>query len=187
VVSPAAAASPPGPSRDEEIAEFFAAHYTGLRRYLISGCGCPEHQADDIAQDSFLAVREQWGHVRFYDKPKAYLYKVAVRQFGRLQREQAGRFCQGDPDEHLLSFPDPADVFAAADRRDAALSLLRQLPLRQRQVLWLRRGAGFSEAETAEILSVSPGTVKSQLHDATARMEELEHKARTDEWRTEPR
>jgi RNA polymerase sigma factor (sigma-70 family) len=186
MVSPAAPASPPGPSRDDEIAEFFTDNYNGLLRYLISACQCPEHEADDIAMDSFLAVRGQWEHVRSYDKPKAYLYKVAVRLFGRLRKQQADRYYQGDPDEHLQVFPDPADAFAASDRRDAALALLRQLPLRQRQVLWLRRGADFSEAETAEILTVSAGTVKSQLHDATARMEELERKARTDEWRTEP-
>ena len=86
-----------------------------------------------------------------------------------------------------MAFPDPADAFAAADRRDAARALLRQLPLRQRQVLWLRRGAGFSVAETAQILSISDGTVNSELHDAIARMEELERKARSDERRAEPR
>lgn len=186
MVSPAAPASPPGPSRDDEIAEFFTAHYNGLRGYLISACGCPEHEADDIAQDSFLAVREQWEHVRSYDKPKAYLFKVAGRRFGRLRKEQVSRYYEGDPNEHLRVFPDPADAFAASDRRESALTLLRQLPLRQRQVLWLRRGAAFSEAETAEILSVSVGTVKSQLHDATARIEELQRKARTNDWRTEP-
>ena len=86
----------------------------------------------------------------------------------------------------MTAVPDPADAFTAADNREAALALLRQLPLRQRQVLWLRNGAGFSVAETAQILSVSDGTVKSQLHDAKARMEELKCKALSDEWRAEP-
>jgi RNA polymerase sigma factor (sigma-70 family) len=181
MVSPTAPASSPGPSRDDEIAEFFAANYNGLCGYLISACGCPEHEADDIAMDSFLAVREQWEHVRSYGKPKAYLFKVAVRRFGRLRKKHAGKYYQGDPDEHLQVFPDPADAFAASDRRNAMLTLLRQLPLRQRQVLWLRQGAGFNEAETAEILSISAGTVKSQLHDAKARIEEIDYKARTDE------
>ena len=72
-MSPAAATSPPGPSRDEEVTAFFIAHRNELRGYLIRICGCPEHEADDITQDAFLAVREQWDHVRDYEKPKAYL------------------------------------------------------------------------------------------------------------------
>jgi RNA polymerase sigma factor (sigma-70 family) len=187
VVSPASAASQPGPSRDEEITRFFEENHGELRGYLISACQCPGHDADDIAQDSFLAVREQWDHVRSYEKPKAYLYKVAVRRLGRLREQQAGRYYQGDPEEHLQAFPDPADAFAAADRRAMALALLRQLPPGQRQVLWLRTAAGFSGTETAQILSVSLGTVKSQLHEATIRMKELESKGRDDEWRTGPR
>ena len=186
-MSPAAATSPPGPPRDEEVTAFFIAHRNELRWHLIRVCECPEHEADDITQDAFLAVREQWDHVRDYEKPKAYLYKVAVSRFFRLQRQQAGKYLQGDPEPLLAGFPDPADTFAAADCRDAALALLRQLPLRQRQVLWLRRGVGFSVAETAQILSISDGTVKSQLHDAIARMEELERTARSDEQRAEPR
>ena len=186
-MSPTAATSPPGPSRDEEVTAFFIAHCNELRGYLIRGCGCPEHEADDITQDAFLAVREQWDHVRDYEKPKAYLYKVAVSRFLRLRGQQVGKYLQGDPEPLLAALPDPADAFAAADLRDTALALLRQLPLRQRQVLLLRRGAGFSVAETAQILSISNGTVKSQLHDAIARMEELERKARSDERRTEPR
>ena len=185
-MGPVGGASPPGPSRDEEIIALFIAHRNELRGYLIGSCGCLEHEADDITQDAFLAVREQWGHVRDYEKPKAYLYKVAVRRFFRLRGQQAGEYLQGDLEPLLVAFPDPADAFAEADRRDAALALLRQLPLRQRQVLWLRRGVGFSVAETAQILSISDGTVKSHLYDAIARMEELESKARSGEWRAKP-
>ena len=184
-MGPAAAA--PGPSRDEEVTEFFIAHRNELRDYLTRVCGCPEYEADDITQDAFLAVREQWEHVRDYEKPKAYLYTVAVRRFRRLWRQHAGKYLQGDPEPLLAAFPDPADAFAGADRRDAALALLRQLPRRQRQVLWLRHGAGFSIAETAQILSISHGTIKSELYDAIARMKELESKARSDEWRPESR
>ena len=62
-----------------------------------------------------------------------------------------------------------------------ALALLHELPLRQRQVLWLRRAATFTEAETAQILSIRPGTVKSQLHDAEIRLRELLQKS-SDTW-----
>jgi RNA polymerase sigma-70 factor (ECF subfamily) len=184
-LNPSAAASSPGRSRDEEITAFYVEHRSGLRGYLVNVCRCPGHEADDIVQEAFLAVREQWDHVRHYDKPKAYLYKVAVRRYQRLSAQWAARSWPGDPDDHLLAFPDPADAFAASDLRISAMELLRQLPPRQRQVVGLR-GAGFTEAETAQIMSVSLGTVKSQLHDARARIAELERKATADEWRTEP-
>ena len=49
----------------------------------------------------------------------------------------------------------PGDQFAAVDRRQALMAQLRELPPRQRQVLWLRLAEDFSESETAEILGIS--------------------------------
>ncbi len=43
-------------------------------------------------------------------------------------------------------------------------------------VRWLRLIADFSEAETAEILGISTGSVKTHLHHARERMQELLHK-----------
>ena len=60
----------------------------------------------------------------------------------------------------------PGDQFAQADRRQALEPVIRQLPQRQRQVLWLRLLADFSEAETAEILGISAGSVKTHLNHA---------------------
>ena len=65
--------------------------------------------------------------------------------------------------------------------REALTVLLRGLPVGQRQVLWLREAAGFSVAETAMILDLRPGTVKSQLNAAKKRLEEL-HRANGAKW-----
>lgn len=142
-----------------------------MRRYLVSGCGCPAHDADDVVQEAFLAVRSQWDHVRTLERPQAYLYKVATRRF-RLLQQQRTRECWDDLDKHVAAYPEPSDALAAADYRDDALFLLRQLPPAQRRVVCLR-GLGFSEAETAGILLISVGTVKSQLHDARAALARL--------------
>jgi RNA polymerase sigma factor (sigma-70 family) len=179
----AEAEPPPRHPRDEEVSDFYKGFRNQLRGYLII-CGCPQDEADDIVQDSFLAVRERWEQVRSLDRPKAYLFKVAVRRFWRLQGKRAGRLYQGDPEDHLLDRPDPVDAFEIVASRNAAMALLGKLPPRQRQVLWLRLGVGFSEAETAGILSVKPGTVKSQLHDAKIRLAELAHDAHGGQWET---
>lgn len=177
----ATAASPSGQSWNEELAEFFRILQKPLVRYLIV-CGCPPHEADDIAQDSFLAVRERWEHVRSLDQPKAYLFKVAVRRFWRVRKQQRPHlFITQDPGEHLMAFPDPADAFSTAEDRADLMAMIRQLPPRQRQVLWLRTAADFSETETAAILSLSVGTVKSQLHEARKKLTELARKSRGDD------
>jgi RNA polymerase sigma factor (sigma-70 family) len=174
----AAASSPSGQSNDEEFTEFFRAWRRPLIGYLIVS-ECPPHEADDIAQDSFLAVRGRWDHVRTLEQPRAYLFKVALRRFRRVRRGQRpGLIVPQDPGEYLIDFPDPADPLGAAEELADLLAMIRELPPRQRQVLWLRYGADFSEAETAGILSVSTGTVKSQLHEARKKLSELARKSR---------
>jgi RNA polymerase sigma factor (sigma-70 family) len=74
---------------------------------------------------------------------------------------------------------DPADQFAVVDRYQALIARIRELPPRQRQVLWLRLAEDFSESDTAEILGISVGSVKRQLHDAKERMKELLRKDST--------
>ncbi len=53
-------------------------------------------------------------------------------------------------------------------------------------MLWLREAAGFSVAETAMILDLRPGTVKSQLHAAKKSMKEL-LRANSGAWEAESR
>jgi RNA polymerase sigma-70 factor (ECF subfamily) len=185
VVTGLAAETPPGDARgQEEFTAFYRAFREPIRRWLIAS-GCPAQEAEDVIHDSVLAVREHWGYVRTLDRPQAYLYKVAWRVFARAQELRARRYLPGDPDERLKALPDPADAVAAVERRELGMALLRELPLRQRQVFWLRRAAGFSTEETAGILSIVPGTVKSQLHDAEVRVQELADKYGGDAWGTE--
>jgi RNA polymerase sigma factor (sigma-70 family) len=55
-----------------------------------------------------------------------------------------------------------SDLDTALDVRDT----LRKLPAQQRAVLVLRNLEDLSEQETAEVLGVPEGTVKSRLHRA---------------------
>lgn len=162
----------PGRPRDAEVTEFFLAHRRNLRRYLIAQ-GCADSDSDDIVQDAFLIVRERWETICYYDKPKAYLYKVAVR----LWRRHAGRQQRGgyrdDHEEYLMAIPDPVDQIGSVELTDILVRWFRQLPTQQRNVAGLRLIAGLSEVETAEVLRVGLGTVKSQLSAARKRLAEF--------------
>ena len=160
--------------RDAEIATFFARYRNQIRWFLIGACGCPEHEADDVVQDTIMVIRDKyWERVRDLQKPCAYWYKITDRRFRRTQGQQARERPYYDPHEHLRDLADPADPMAAVDLSLAGMDVFRQLPLRQRQVLWLREAAGFSTNETAEILAIDAGTVKSHLYDAKAKLKML--------------
>jgi RNA polymerase sigma-70 factor (sigma-E family) len=66
-----------------------------------------------------------------------------------------------------------ADAMAEVDLRDALVRLLIQLPPRQRAVIVLRYWEQLSEAETAELLGCSAGTVKSATSRALQRLRDL--------------
>jgi RNA polymerase sigma-70 factor, ECF subfamily len=161
---------------DGEIALFYAEHRSRLRGFLVGGCGCPEADAEDIIQDTIMVIRQRyWPKVRALPKPAAaaYWFRAAERRYHKLCRRRAGRLIDGDPSERLVGIAHPGDQFAAVDRREALKDMLRELPRRQRQVLWLRLMADFSEADTAEILCISVGSVKKHLNHAKERMQEL--------------
>lgn len=175
-------AAPPKPvpalsgqeAEDEEIARFYAEHKEALRSYLITGCGCPAADADDIIQDTILAIRKRyWPKVRTLDKPQAYWFKAAERRYRRLAGRQARRIDGADPETRLLGVAHPLDQFAAVDRREDLKKIIARLPRRQRQVLWLRKALDFSEAETAEILGITTGSVKTHLHHGKHQAEKL--------------
>lgn len=163
---------------DEGLAVFFVEHHRLLRRYLIAQ-GCPESDSDDIVQDAFLIVRQRWATIAYYDRPKAYLYKVAIRLWHRhLTRHRAARF-SNDHDSYLNNLPDPADAYADIELADTLTRWFRQLPRQQRNVAGLRLIADLSEVETAEVLAVSLGTVKSQLNAARKALKNLRDRDET--------
>jgi RNA polymerase sigma factor (sigma-70 family) len=159
---------------DEEIRRFYEKHHREVVSYLIRACECPAPEAEDIAQDTIMAIRERyWPTVKSYDRPVAYWRKMARREYARRRSLHTSRFTDADPSERLLDVADPADHFTASDLGAAFNDAMRQLPERQRQVLWLRKIDDRSEAETAETLGISVGSVKKHLNCAIKRMKEL--------------
>lgn len=160
-----------GHSDRESIAAFFREHHR-LRRYLIAQ-GCPDSDSDDIVQDAFLIVRHRWTTIAYYDKPKAYLYKVAIRLWYRHAIRLGRASYRDDHEDYLRAVADPVDAYTGVDLADTLSRWFSQLPRQQRNVAGLRLIAELSEIETAEILGVSLGTVKSQLNAARRTLKQL--------------
>ncbi|MEU8381911.1 sigma-70 family RNA polymerase sigma factor [Streptosporangium sp. NPDC048865] len=157
---------------DEGLSAFFLQQRRLLRRYLLAQ-GCADSDCDDIVQDAFLIVRRRWATIAYYDDPKAYLYKVAIRLWRRHDTRNHRGGYRDDHEDYLAALADPVDVTAAVELTDMLIDWFRQLPDRQRDVAGLRLVADLSEVQTAEILGVSVGTVKSQLNAARKTLRRL--------------
>ncbi|MBV1949530.1 SigE family RNA polymerase sigma factor [Streptomyces sp. BV129] len=130
------------------------------------------HTAEDVVQDAFAAVCRRHGE-RLDDLQDAHAYlHTAVVNAARsvLRRRRTARAYTppyqgpGAPvDELLLLAEEHRQVFDA----------LARLTMRQREVLVLRYWSDLSEAQIAETLGVSRGTVKSTASRALATLERL--------------
>ena len=103
--------------RDKEVSELYAARRKSVRAYLINSVGCPEHEANDVVQDTILIVRGRWDQLRTLEKPAACWYKIAGRRARRLQGQRAKRGYGPDPHDLLSSPGQAGEEFTAACRR----------------------------------------------------------------------
>ncbi|MFE0461228.1 RNA polymerase sigma factor [Kitasatospora sp. NPDC058965] len=111
----------------------------------------------DATQEALIAV---FRHLRQLQDPAAlygWVRSIAVREAVRCARRAARQ----RPAE-LTELPAPGDPQLAADIRD----VLARLSPEHRAVLLLRDLEGLDERETAALLAVAPGTVKSRLSRA---------------------
>ena len=150
---------------DEAVEQLYAAHYRRLVRLSALLVGDPE-TAEEIVQDSFVAMHGRWGSLRDPDKALAYLRQTVVNRSRSALRHRRvrARYVPGlAPD-----LPGADEDVLATERRTLVLEALRSLPDRQREVLALRYYLDLSEAEIAETLGISKGSVKTHASRGVA-------------------
>ena len=126
---------------------------------------CGDHQrAEDLVQDALTKVAVRWSRLRD-GNPDAYARQVIVRTNISWWRRRRHEVVLDLGDGRSSAGPG-ADV----DRRLVLDRALAQLTPRQRATVVLRFYDDLSERDTAEVLGVSTGTVKSQTHAALARL-----------------
>ncbi|GAA2376208.1 SigE family RNA polymerase sigma factor [Dactylosporangium salmoneum] len=153
--------------REEDFREFVALRSKALLRtaYLLAGDWAT---AEDLLQIALTKTFLAWKRLGHIEAVEPYARRVLVNTSTSWWR----RRWHGERPTEVLPEGAAADQLEESLERDAMWRHVRALPNRQRAVLVLRYYEDQSEAETARLLGVSVGTVKSQTSRALATLRE---------------
>jgi RNA polymerase sigma-70 factor (ECF subfamily) len=148
---------------DAAYSAFFRAQFVNVTRTIHLIVHDRAH-AEDLTQDAFLQLFRDWSRISTYDRPEAWVRRVAIRLAMRGRRRDAlwlavrGLFVpRGDP-----GGPDP-DVRAA----------IRRLPRAQRVAIVLHYYEDRPVAEIAALLGCAEPTARVHLHRGRRRLATL--------------
>ena len=148
---------------DEALVALYTSHYRSLVRMaalLLHDTAA----AEDVVQDSFVAMHGSWRRLRDADKALAYLRQAVInRARSRLRHLKVvdRKTPALAPDRTNAWVPSAEQGAMHAFERQQVMTALRGLPARQREVIVLRYYGDLSEAQIAEAMGISQGAVKS--------------------------
>ena len=128
------------------------------------------HEAQDIAQDTFVKVWESAPAYRPQGSPMAWLLTVA-RNLARTRLRQGGRQV-GLDEEAWNAIPAAAPDVSPEDRQLLQEALARLSP-EERQIVLLHAAAGLKHRETAQLLELPLSTVLSKYHRGLKKLKAL--------------
>ena len=152
-----------------EFSELVATRSAALLRtaYLVVG----DHQlAQDLLQEALVKAYVAWPRLRDSTKAEAYVRRTIVTTAISWRRRRSFH------ERPVDVLPDAGAVAGAGDETDLLAThddvwqQVLGLPPRQRAALVLRYYEDLSEADTAEALGCSVGTVKSQVSEALGKL-----------------
>jgi RNA polymerase sigma factor (sigma-70 family) len=159
---PAPDKAPAAESDPAPLADLFSLHHGELVR-LASLLLRSREMAEDVVQDVFTSIHARGGELARPHAGLPYLRAAVLNRCRSVLRRQAlARRLGGLRDQQFESaqVSAEADVIRAEERRQV-LAALAALPMRRREVLVLRYYLGLSEAQIAQTLGISQGSVKS--------------------------
>ena len=143
---------------DQAVTAMYSEHYRSLVR-LAALLVRDVATAEEVVQDSFIAMHAAWRRLRDTEKALSYLRQSVVNRSRSVLRHRVV------VDKNA---PKPAPDMPSAEQgaislleRSAVIAALRTLPPRQREALVLKYYADLSEAQIAASMGISRGAVKS--------------------------
>ena len=157
---------------EDALGRLYASYRPRLRRYLWQQLEGDGPAVEDVLQETFLAVWRTAGSFRGEAQVATWVFRIARYQMLRARRAAsrpaAGALLRFGHDDGADEQDDVVEGVAASPEeavveRLALAGALRRLSPKHREALELVFQQGFSLDETAQILSVPVGTVKSRI------------------------
>jgi DNA-directed RNA polymerase specialized sigma24 family protein len=143
-----------------EFAVFYQASMDRCLRAVLASVG-DRQLAEDLVSEGFVRALMAWRKVRQHPAPGAWVVRTALNTRISWSRRHRREVPLTGGDAPALPGPEPV--------MDAALlAEVRQLPLRQREVIALRVFLDLDTQTTAAVLGIAPGTVGAHLSRAVA-------------------
>lgn len=151
--------------------EVFRVEFAPVERTVYLVCHDRE-QAKEITQEAFVALLRRWRQVSRYERPGAWVRRVAIRLAIRSVRRERSRLGLERQAQALL--PPPAEPSGGITVWDVdVLAAVRTLPARQRAAVALFYLDERSMTEVADLMGCSPATARVHLHRARSRLAKL--------------
>ncbi|MBM7790755.1 SigE family RNA polymerase sigma factor [Tenggerimyces flavus] len=150
---------------DVSFRDFVAGRSAALLRsaFLLTG---DAGKAEDLLQTALAKTWRHWARVNREGTGEAYVRRVLYTTYASWwQRRWRAEVPTAEPPDR-----EAADAYRGVEERTTLLRALATLPAGQRAVVVLRFFEDRTEAETAELLTITVGTVKSQTARALARL-----------------
>ena len=142
----------------QAVTSLFAEHYrtlVGLAAFLVRDTAT----AEEVVQDSFVAMHCGWSRLRDSDKALPYLRRSVVNRSRSVLRHRM--VVDKNAPRPPPDMPSAEQGAITQMERSAVVDALRALPLRQREALVLRYYADLSEGQIAAAMGITTGAVKS--------------------------
>jgi RNA polymerase sigma-70 factor (sigma-E family) len=150
---------------DRAVTAIYSEHYRSLVR-LAAFLVRDNATAEEVVQDSFVAMHGAWRRLRDTDKALSYLRQSVVNRSRSVLRHRM--VVDKNTPKPPPDMPSAEHGAIIQLERSAVVSALRALPERQREALVLRYYGDLSEAQIASVMGISRGAVKSHTARAMA-------------------
>jgi RNA polymerase sigma-70 factor (sigma-E family) len=150
---------------DRAVTAIYSEHYRSLVR-LAAFLVRDNATAEEVVQDSFVAMHGAWRRLRDTDKALSYLRQSVVNRSRSVLRHRM--VVDKNTPKPPPDMPSAEHGAIIQLERSAVVSALRALPERQREALVLRYYGDLSEAQIAAVMGISRGAVKSHTARAMA-------------------